>query len=143
MVHLYYHNLVTEKNYKWLLKKTSKKIKPRKKKKRTQLKEMIRKKINQQKQRRNERNPCICGAHDAGELDLKKNKKNPNLKINKWHVTLSIKWHLDANANKKPLNDKIEEWKKYRLICQGVMVSKKHVLTPYHCLEEKGNHRYL
>ena len=100
---------------------------------------MILNKINQLKQKRNERNPCHCGAHDAGELNLP--KKNLDLTINKWHVTLSIKWHLDKN--KKPLTEKIEDWQKYRLICQGVMVSKKHVLTPYHCLEEKGNHRYL
>ena len=141
MVSLYYHNLVTAKNYKWLLKQTSKKIQPRKRIKRKQLKNMIKNKIKKQKQKRNERNPCHCGAHDAGELNLPKPEKNPDLKINKWHVTLSIKWHLDQN--KRPLNVKIEEWKNYRLICQGVMVSKKHVLTPYHCLEEFGHHRYL
>ena len=142
MVQLYYHNLVTAKNYKWLLKKSEKKIRPRKRIKPKQLKKMIKKEIDLQKQKRNERNPCNCGDHDAGEL--KSGKKNPDLKINKWHVTLSIQWNLDEK--KKPLNlnsMKEEEWKKYRLICQGVMVSKKHVLTPFHCLEERKYHRYM
>ena len=67
---------------------------------------------------------CKCGKPKV-LVNEKKREMYP------WQVTLSINWNIKAIERYQPL------------ICWGTLVSRKHVLTAYHCLEERKNNRKL
>ena len=69
----------------------------------------------------NPKRNCECGI---SEVDERKEKE-----VHPWQVLLYIFWGEKANApilNKRPK-------------CLGVLISKKHILTAYHCLQKRGN----
>ena len=75
---------------------------------------------------------CYNGQNcECGESKINENDKTNLVEMQPWQVTVVVNWK--GAKNKVPDN----------LICQGVLISKKHVLTAYHCLEERKNNRLL
>ena len=70
---------------------------------------------------------CECGV--SKHFDEEKSNKIDEM--HPWQVTVVVNW--------KGAEKKVPEI----VICEGVLISQKHVLTAYHCLEERKNNRNL
>ena len=84
-------------------------------------------------------NTCECGKLKDSNTLVR------GLKIDQqdWHVTVSVRWKLPRLSEWKSVGTTLEDWQKFRLICQGVMVSMKQTLVPYYCLMNFKNQREL
>ena len=67
---------------------------------------------------------CKCGKSKVF-VNEKKRELYP------WQVTLSINWNVAVIERPQAL------------VCWGTLVSRRHILTAYHCLEERLNLRKL
>ena len=136
--HAYYHNIVVPETYHWLWKSSKRKVR-----KNSRIKWKLREveaRMRTMVEAKLEDPTCECGKLEEPNTPVRGLKVPQQV----WHVTVSVRWKLPTLREfRNPEGTTIENWLKFRFICQGVMVSMKHTLVPYYCLVNYKNQREL